>query len=465
MSGKDGGSTPDLVEDALGYVTEYAKSNRSTCQVCKEKIQKGVVRLGVEVPNPYRDGATMPLWGHTTCVLARLKKPGKASSKKVPLNSVDDVQGYNDLKQEDQDALKELVEQHAGAMGTTPDDWTELIKGGQFWKIARVEALTHTSYGNSNNRDEALCMVKEHKDETAAEKYKEQMIKDKIKKGYHKLGEGGDEVIVEKEPDTKKKEEKTEEEAKKPAAVEEAKTEDTTTPDVYGFQCEYAKSNRSRCKGCNEKIDKGELRIATVIDNPFVARKDPDKPVKMPVWYHLECFWKNQRKGTTQKTRLGDCDDLEGFEALKQPDQKMLKDRVTKETEMLESFPTAPAAPASSSSTTVAPDQVYLEATSGEHNKWWGITQNAASTKTRWGDIGEEEEGHFVLKDFDNPEEATAYLKKMVTSKLGRSYELISVQGVKVEADERQNRAQEFVPEKKSPKKPKKPPAKKRKRT
>ena len=40
---------------------------------------------------------------------------------------------------------------------------------------------------------------------------------------------------------------------------------------------EYSKTNRSRCKSCQELIDKGELRIGVAIN-------------KMLGFYHLDCF-------------------------------------------------------------------------------------------------------------------------------------------------------------------------------
>lgn len=456
MSGKDGATAPDLVEDAVGYVTEYAKSNRSTCQVCKEKIDKGLVRLGVEVVNPYRsDGGTMPLWGHPECIFKKLKKPGKPG-KKTKLTSVEDIKGFEELKEKDQKELKKRVDDHASAVSNVPkdDDWTELVKEGQFWKIACLDNLTHTAYGNRNDRGAVLSMVKEHDTEQEAEAYMEKMMADKIKKGYCRIED--EDPVWQEEKKEQAKEEKKE---------ESKEEEEESTPDVYGFQVEYAKSNRSRCKGCNEKIDKGAVRIAKLIDNPYVQRKDPDVPVKMPVWYEVECFFANQRKGGAKKTRLVDAEELEGLEALKEADQQLLRERIESETKAMESFESPKKGTASSTTggSSVPADQVYLEATEGDNNKWWGITQNDKTTKTRWGELDQEDDdGHFVLKQFDTPDEATAYLKKMVTSKLKGSYELIAIEGVKIEKDDRENRALEFVPEKKSPKRsPKKSPAKK----
>ncbi|CAM6048138.1 unnamed protein product [Sphagnum compactum] len=49
------------------------------------------------------------------------------------------------------------------------------------------------------------------------------------------------------------------------------------------YMIENAKSSRSICKSCNEKIEKGEVRIATMVDNPRFRGKQP-------AWRHVKCF-------------------------------------------------------------------------------------------------------------------------------------------------------------------------------
>uniref|UniRef100_A0A7J7RUZ9 Poly [ADP-ribose] polymerase 1 n=1 Tax=Myotis myotis TaxID=51298 RepID=A0A7J7RUZ9_MYOMY len=51
------------------------------------------------------------------------------------------------------------------------------------------------------------------------------------------------------------------------------------------FAAEYAKSNRSTCKGCLERIDKGQVRLSKKM-------LDPEKPQLGMIdrWYHPECF-------------------------------------------------------------------------------------------------------------------------------------------------------------------------------
>ncbi|KAG0583223.1 hypothetical protein M758_3G120700 [Ceratodon purpureus] len=49
------------------------------------------------------------------------------------------------------------------------------------------------------------------------------------------------------------------------------------------YEIENAKSSRSVCKSCNEKIEKGHVRVATMVDNPRFRGKQP-------AWRHVKCF-------------------------------------------------------------------------------------------------------------------------------------------------------------------------------
>lgn len=47
---------------------------------------------------------------------------------------------------------------------------------------------------------------------------------------------------------------------------------------------EEAKSNRAACRGCREKIQKGELRLGDEVVNAFSGGDEPSF-----AWYHLSC--------------------------------------------------------------------------------------------------------------------------------------------------------------------------------
>uniref|UniRef100_A0A8C9FTU7 PARP-type domain-containing protein n=1 Tax=Pavo cristatus TaxID=9049 RepID=A0A8C9FTU7_PAVCR len=55
--------------DARGYCVDYAKRGTAGCKKCKEKIVKGMVRIGKIVPNPFTEsGGDMKEWYHVKCM-------------------------------------------------------------------------------------------------------------------------------------------------------------------------------------------------------------------------------------------------------------------------------------------------------------------------------------------------------------------------------------------------------------
>ncbi len=52
----------------MAHTVEVAKSGRATCRGCRNKIEKGVVRFGEEVPNMFsEEGGTTFRWWHLEC--------------------------------------------------------------------------------------------------------------------------------------------------------------------------------------------------------------------------------------------------------------------------------------------------------------------------------------------------------------------------------------------------------------
>ena len=80
-----------------GFKVEYAKSGRAGCKACKEKIAQDSLRLGKMVPSPHFDGY-QPNWFHVKCYFA--KKNSRIE------NGVADIEGFMDIKYEDQKLIK-----------------------------------------------------------------------------------------------------------------------------------------------------------------------------------------------------------------------------------------------------------------------------------------------------------------------------------------------------------------------
>ncbi|KAJ0046095.1 hypothetical protein Pint_04746 [Pistacia integerrima] len=82
---------------APSVVAEYAKSNRSACKKCSEKIAAQALRLG-SVSRDSR-GFDLTKWHHVDCF----------PFASEPIDSADSIKGFSSLKSGDQEALKKLV--------------------------------------------------------------------------------------------------------------------------------------------------------------------------------------------------------------------------------------------------------------------------------------------------------------------------------------------------------------------
>ncbi|XP_014061166.1 poly [ADP-ribose] polymerase 1 isoform X1 [Salmo salar] len=87
------------------------------------------------------------------------------------------------------------------------------------------------------------------------------------------------------------------------------------------FAVEYAKSNRSTCKGCEQKIEKDQIRVSK-------KTVDPEKPQLGLIdrWYHTACFV-GRREELVFKPEYSAAQ-LKGFNTLRVEDKEELKRRL-----------------------------------------------------------------------------------------------------------------------------------------
>lgn len=90
------------------WKSEYAKSSRSSCKTCKSPIEKETLRLGKMVQATQFDGF-MPMWNHASCILRKAKQ----------IKSIDDVEGLELLRWEDQQKIRKYVDEGAVASNST----------------------------------------------------------------------------------------------------------------------------------------------------------------------------------------------------------------------------------------------------------------------------------------------------------------------------------------------------------
>ncbi|CAM6084251.1 unnamed protein product [Calypogeia fissa] len=94
-----------------GWRVEYAKSNRASCKTCNNLIGKDSLRIAKVIQSTKFDGF-MTIWHHSRCILS---KPGR-------IQSLDDVEGVDDLRWEDAQKLKKYVDDGGGKKVGKEDD-------------------------------------------------------------------------------------------------------------------------------------------------------------------------------------------------------------------------------------------------------------------------------------------------------------------------------------------------------
>jgi len=95
-------------------------------------------------------------------------------------------------------------------------------------------------------------------------------------------------------------------------------TVDEVDAQLAEFQVDYAKSNRSKCKRCEEKINKDELRVANMVDGGVKQISG-----KIPAWHHVDCFVEKKEE-ESDLAEIAE-HDISGFDSLKDEDQKKLR--------------------------------------------------------------------------------------------------------------------------------------------
>ncbi|XP_010720052.2 DNA ligase 3 [Meleagris gallopavo] len=100
------------------YCVDYAKRGTAGCKKCKEKIVKGMVRIGKIVPNPFTEsGGDMKEWYHVKCMFEKLEK-ARATTKKI--EDITDLEGWEELQDAEKELITNLISEAASKAGSTP---------------------------------------------------------------------------------------------------------------------------------------------------------------------------------------------------------------------------------------------------------------------------------------------------------------------------------------------------------
>ncbi|XP_016342819.1 DNA ligase 3-like [Sinocyclocheilus anshuiensis] len=100
------------------YCVEYAKRGTAGCKKCKDKIMKGLVRIGKIVPNPFSESAgEMKAWYHVKCIFEKLER-ARATTKKI--DDITELEGWEELQDEDKELINKHVSELAGKANASP---------------------------------------------------------------------------------------------------------------------------------------------------------------------------------------------------------------------------------------------------------------------------------------------------------------------------------------------------------
>ncbi|XP_012677474.2 DNA ligase 3 [Clupea harengus] len=100
------------------FCVEYAKRGTAGCKKCKDKIMKGIVRIGKIVPNPFSESAgEMKEWYHGKCIFEKLER-ARATTKKI--EDITDLEGWEELEDDDKELINKLVSDLAAKTNATP---------------------------------------------------------------------------------------------------------------------------------------------------------------------------------------------------------------------------------------------------------------------------------------------------------------------------------------------------------
>lgn len=87
------------------FVVDYSK-RVSKCKKCKVVLEKGKIRLGKIVPNPFGADEDMKQYYHLDCLFQTFVR-ARATTKII--ESVDDIENFSSIEKQDKAAINELI--------------------------------------------------------------------------------------------------------------------------------------------------------------------------------------------------------------------------------------------------------------------------------------------------------------------------------------------------------------------
>mmetsp|Transcript_16687 Transcript_16687/g.20483 ORF Transcript_16687/g.20483 Transcript_16687/m.20483 type:complete len:261 (+) Transcript_16687:37-819(+) len=159
---------------AFGFELEYAKSARSACKQCKEKIEKDALRIGLKVlvdagsddaeARKKAHAMESSKWHHEGC-FPKIK--GKAWFRQHLPEDLDSITGFDSLKEEDQEKVRLLLKSCRGEEVEQPEKVEETPKGSKRKADAEQKSTKKSKFfTNQENESSALSAAEQKSIET-----------------------------------------------------------------------------------------------------------------------------------------------------------------------------------------------------------------------------------------------------------------------------------------------------------
>ncbi|XP_008570835.1 PREDICTED: DNA ligase 3 isoform X1 [Galeopterus variegatus] len=100
------------------FCVDYAKRGTAGCKKCKEKIVKGMCRIGKVVPNPFSEsGGDMKEWYHIKCMFEKLER-ARATTKKI--EDLTELEGWEELEDNEKEQITQHIADLSSKASSTP---------------------------------------------------------------------------------------------------------------------------------------------------------------------------------------------------------------------------------------------------------------------------------------------------------------------------------------------------------
>ncbi len=243
----------------MANVLESAKSGRATCRLCKQKIDKGEVRLGIESIFK-KDGNEYASfrWHHFQCAVDKRPDDLLKATRNVTLNP-DQERILDDLTDKGKRTATSIIPiselEEPGRRVNVKATIKKAFKKKKMFDIEGNERIGRSLYITYEDINSKINLWDEHADIELSPS--DTIV---ILSANTFLGSNNN-IQIEAISDSTVLINPTEDELAQMESVEVFTADSWERPQGEFARFEFAKSSRAKCRVCDEKIGKGELKL------------------------------------------------------------------------------------------------------------------------------------------------------------------------------------------------------------